>query len=156
MTDEAARAIALQLKWSMTDVRSFIDDLEHQGVHITFAPTTGELCPCGYHYATPSGLCVKCETDREVERQQEEDEAEEARLAEETERRLNNVKKARERMRKRFLANPRDKGAKEMLGAVDEFIALMEHDDDGFDREEDLDAAAEAAMHETGGAASWN
>lgn len=130
MSDEAARTLALLLKWRMADVRGLMDELEASGVHVQYIPTTGDLCPCTYHYATESGLCVKCETDREVARQKERDEAERERLANDTERRINAAKKARERMRRRHLANPRDTEAKEMLRAVDEFIALMEEPDE--------------------------
>jgi hypothetical protein len=139
VADTAAEVIAVLQKWSMTTTRAFIADLEAEGVHVIHRPMTGELCPCGYHMATDSGLCVKCETDREVDRQREADAVEEARLRRENERRINKAKKARERMRRRFLANPRDSDAKELLDAVDEFIALMEEDceSDDFDDEEE-------------------
>jgi hypothetical protein len=123
--------------------REFTSDLEAIGVYLIYRPTSDELCPCGYHMATESGLCVRCETEREEEEQRERDAEEEARLRKEAERRINKAKKARERMRRRFLANPRDENAKAMLEVVDEFIALMEADyepdeiDDEYDGEED-------------------
>ncbi len=105
--EEAARAIALRLKWSMTKVRELVAELEADGVHLVYRPTTGDLCPCTYHYATESGLCVKCETKRDLERQQMALEEEERRLEAEAERDRNAEKKRRQRVRERYDANPR-------------------------------------------------
>lgn len=126
---DAARVIAYSLKQPMSAIRHYIDDWEGAGVHVRYVATTEELCPCGYHYATESGLCVRCETQRELERQTERDADEERRLEQLTTRRVNAVKKARERMRKRFLANPRDKEAKAKLAMCDEIIAEFEEAD---------------------------
>lgn len=109
MVQEAARALSLRLKWSMADVRHLIAELESDGVYVTYVPTTGELCPnCTAHYATErTGFCVKCSTEMEIDRQRREDEEEEARLQEEAERKLNAIKKQRQRMREEYGANPR-------------------------------------------------
>lgn len=114
---DPAQAIALQLKWSMVAVRRLLDDLEGQGVHVVFVPTTGDLCPrCAAHYATEdSGFCIKCTTDLSLERQREADAEEEARLREEAERAVNEVKKQRERMREIYDANPRKKSLKKWI-----------------------------------------
>lgn len=111
MRDAAAQALALQLGWSMTYVRKLLSELEAQGVHLVYQPITTELCSnCCAHYATQeSGFCVRCTTEMELERQRIADFEEEQRLREEAERETNEVKKARERMRQEFDANPRKK-----------------------------------------------
>jgi hypothetical protein len=135
MDTDVARIVGYRLKLSGHSVRELLDDLESAGVHLRYVPTTGDLCPCSYHYATESGLCVKCETERELELQMERDDDERRRLEEQTTRRINATKKARERMRRQHMANPRDKEAKAMLAAVDEFIALMEEAQDESEEE---------------------
>lgn len=109
MTDDAARAIAYRLKWSMAAVRELLNDLEAAGVSVVFAPVSDEVCPnCGLHYATEeTGFCVACTTERELERQRAADWEEEERLREEATRRVNAQKKQRQRMREEYGANPR-------------------------------------------------
>jgi hypothetical protein len=108
---EATARLALRLKWSMADVRRLLDDLEADGVSVIYTPTTGDLCPaCTAHYATEeTGFCIRCTTDRKLERQREADEAEEARLREEAVRAVNEQKQERKRMRELYQANPRTK-----------------------------------------------
>lgn len=107
--EEATRVLAMRLKWTTADTRRLIEELEGFGVYVTHVPTTGDLCPnCATHYATErTGFCVKCTTAMDLERQRREDEEEEARLQEEAERAKNATKKARQRMREEYGANPR-------------------------------------------------
>jgi uncharacterized Zn finger protein (UPF0148 family) len=127
MADDAVAALARGQKWSMAYAREFASDLEAVGVHLIYRPMTEELCPrCGYHYATESGVCVRCETEEEESRRQEELEDERRRLTRDRKRKVDAVKQALKRMREPLLANPRDKRAKELVAAVEQFLELTE------------------------------
>jgi len=130
MSDSHSRilkCIAVRLKWSMADVRSFVDDLEGDGIQMAYVPWSGELCTaCGYHNATETGFCIGCNTKREVENRKERDEEERERLERRAEKAINANKTERKRMRKKFLANPRDKKAKELWAEIEEFLDTIE------------------------------
>lgn len=137
--DAAAREYAQYHRLSMATVRVQLDELEARGVFLVYREPTDEWCPaCMARKATePSGFCIKCDTEREKRRQLERDEDEREELARERTTKLNAVKKRRERMRERFLANPRDKDAKEVLAAVDYFIEFMEEEVNAAAHEDD-------------------
>lgn len=108
--DDAARVVAVHLKWSMTEVRALLENLEHQGVHLVSRQTTGELCPaCAAHWATESGLCVRCETERELADRRRAMQDEQERLEEEATKVRNALKTEHKRMRLPYAANPRRK-----------------------------------------------
>lgn len=146
MEQGAVSVVARALKCTTGTAKALLEHLEYRGWRLVHRPVADDLCPaCGvYRQLEESGLCFKCTTERELERQKEADYAEEARLAKMTERRVNQVKKARERMRRRHLANPRDTEARQMLAVVDAFIALMEAATD--EEWEDANADMEAAI----------
>lgn len=105
---DVVRLLAYALKRSASDTRTLIDELEAAGVYMTYRPTTSELCPCGYHFATESGLCAKCEAEEEAFAAIEGIESERQQLAEYRTKLENVLKQQRKRMRSKFLANPRD------------------------------------------------
>lgn len=128
MTEEAARLIAYRLKWQMADVRALLAELEAEGVFVTYQPTTGELCTsCTVHLANESGFCPICEANELAIEAAEEMDAERHRLQHMKTKLENVMKTQRKRMRKRFLANPRDKEnrmrwqiAQELLDQIEE------------------------------------
>ncbi len=124
---EAVRAIARALKASHADVLRALDDLAAEGVTVAYEPVTGVLCPkCGSGWATErNGFCRACNDRDKAEHWRIEIDDERERLRYQRKLLLDEVKQQRRRMRKPFLANPRDEHAKSVLAAVDEFIAVM-------------------------------
>lgn len=136
--DPICKALAVKLKWSMSDVRALVEDLEGEGIQLVYAPVTKELCSnCAAHYATETGFCIACENRAEVERQRMRDEDEQKWLMDRAEKAINATKSARKRMRRKFLANPRDAKAKELWAAVEEFLELIEDNYRGQEESDD-------------------
>ncbi len=145
MTDTTA-AVALAFRRSHADTQAILDDLEAQGIHVVFRAVTGDLCPCGYHYATESGLCLACEAAEAALEKADEIAAERKRLEAEFVKMINRYKTAKKRERARFFANPRDSEnrerwriARELFDDIEESLDRPDWndtDDSGFDEED--------------------
>lgn len=118
-------AVARAFKRTAADTRALLADLEAEGYTVVYRETF-DLCPCGYHYATESGLCLSCEAKEEERVRAEEIVEESKRLEEEFGRMRNKLKTALKRERERFFAKPRDASNRERWRIARELIADIE------------------------------